>query len=625
MTVAPETERDLAHHTAHRGFEGEIHVNVPDLDACLREICGGNADFLDALKGMSSAYSEADREILIDQLVLCLRSFYVHQPMKWAKHAVDPVRALSALRWTCKGMGDLEFHTAVARIFKSLRDIHTAYILPEPYCSSVWFLPFTMGVHWEDRAPTILVDRTIEGFPETSFRRGAEILTWNGQDIERAVRAVGREESGSNSDAQFAVGLRMMTIRWLGGSIAPNSHWATLGYLEPGVPGGQGAARTYREIRLSWRKLFLHRSQDGASGWEIPLQAELVLEKDFDKSEERTKARKSRHHKPICADRHGLVLHSIAEKLYPPGRTTSGLVPVAEATGETIVALDTEMPQIFTAERRVLLVNDQPTSFGYLRIAHFMASEDDFVPEFKRLLEKVPPDRLIIDLRSNAGGNPYCADQAIHLLADRTIEPLPFEFLATPEANAWLQGPSASNDPDFSRWGMLVNDSVANGFMFSPSRTLADPKKANSGRRVYKGAVALLVNVMTYSTGDIFAALLKDHLVGPIIGEALLTGGGGADMMDHDEIVERAPEHLGYRRLPHGARMHLAIRRFLRVGADAGMPVEEAGVKADYVHLPTANDFFGRDRDLMHAALRKLSSWQPGDVSGTSEPCSRNG
>ncbi len=611
MTVSPETERNLAHESAHRGFGGEIRVSVPDLDDCLREICGDNADFLDALKGMTSDYTAADRELLIDQLILCLRSFYVHQPMKWTKHAVDPVRALSALRQRCIGMGDLEFHTAVARIFKSLRDIHTAYILPEPYCSSVWFLPFTLGVHWTEGSPTIVVDRTIAGFPDPGFRRGAEILTWNGQDIVRAIRAIGREESGSNRDAQFALGLRMMTIRWLGGSIAPNSHWVTLGYLEPGLPKGEGAPRPYREIRLSWRKLLLHRVRDSASGWEIPLQAALVLERDLDESAAPEKVQRRRHHRAVCADRHGLVLHAIAEQLYPPEPRPQGGTP-----DDTAEPLETAMPEIFTAERRALGVNEQPVTFGYLRIAHFMASEDDFVSEFKRLLARVPPDRLIIDLRSNAGGNPYCAERVMRLLTDRLIDPLPFEFLATPEANAWLHGPAASKDPDFRRWGALVNDSVANGFMFSPSRTLADPRKANAGRRVYKGGVALIVNAITYSTGDIFAALFKDHQIGPIIGEARVTGGGGADMMDHHEIVEFAPRRLGYRRLPHGARMHLAIRRFLRVGADAGMPVEEAGVSADHVHAPTAADFFGRDRDLMLEALRRLDEWQSGAPAG---------
>jgi C-terminal processing protease CtpA/Prc len=606
VTAHGDPAREQAHEAAHRGVNGEVRVSVPDLDSCLRAFCGENTDFIDALREMNSAFSAGERETLIDQLMLCLRSFYVHQPMKWAKHSVDPVHALTALRRTCGALGDLEFHTAIAHIFKSLRDIHTAYILPKPYSSSVWFLPFNLGAYRDDGTRRIVVDRTVSSFPEASFCRGAEILTWNDQDIERVVHAMGREESGSNHEAQFALGLRMMTIRWLGGSIPPSSHWVTIGYLDPITPGDDEAKRSYREIRLSWRRLLMQARQDGASQWEIPLQAALLLEKDIKSNKAGSSARR-KPRRPLCVDRHGLMLNILSERLFRDDSDPSVQPPTEVRSGDTIEPVETSLPQIFTPQRRVLSTDTGPMKFGYLGIAHFLIDEQSFVPEFMRLLKVLPSDQLVIDLRSNAGGNPLCAELVMQFLADRKITPLPFEFLATPEASVWLNG--AECDPDFARWGELVSNSVANGFMFSPSRTLTDPAKANKDGRVYKGSVALLVNAITYSTGDIFAALFKDHQVGPIIGEAEVTGGGGADMIDHTDIVAFAPKGAGFRKLPHGARMHLAIRRFLRVGASAGMPVEEAGVRVDYVHQPTIHDFLYNDRDLMVAALQKIKNW----------------
>ena len=597
MTDAKSVAARLrAHEEAHRGIDGAVRVEVPDLDACLAELGASRADFLDALSNMKSKYTTQDRLTLIDQLTISLEAFYVHSPMKWAKHAVDPVRALAGLRRICERMDDLEFHSHIARIFKALRDIHTAYVLPEPYRSSVWFLPFTLEAYFDpgDDHPRIVVDGTLPDFPIESFRRGAEILTWNGRAIEHAVRAVGREESGSNRDAQFANGLRMMTIRWLGGSIAPDSHWVTIGYLDPITRDGK--ERAYHEIRLSWTRLPAGKA---APDWMIPLQAAMFLDDKVEDDDATPTA-----HAPVSVDRRGLVLDSISRGLFV---RPAAEAYTAENDTDVIEAIETKRPEVFQAQRRVLQAYGKPVEFGYLRIFNFMVfPTSDFVDEFKRLLTKVPADRLILDLRSNAGGNPHCAEEVMQFLTPREIEPLPFEFLATPGADVWLHGSDPEADPDFGRWGPLVRDSVVNGFMFSPSRTLTSDAQANSTGQIYHGKVALLVDAITYSTGDIFAALFKDHEVGPIIGISQVTGGGGADMMMHDEIVERAPKEAGFKTLPHEAKMHLALRRYLRVGKSAGMPVEEAGVPVDVYHPPTFEDFHAHDSDLMRSALGAL-------------------
>lgn len=610
--MSPESPRldarYLAHEQAHRGVDGEVRVQVPDLDQCLTDLGSGQVDFLDELARMSSGYSTADRLALVDQLMLSLEAFYVHQPMKWAKHAVDPIRALSGLRRICERMEDLEFHTAVARIFKSLRDIHTAYVLPDPYRTSVWFLPFTLQAYFDpgDETPRIVVDGTLKGFPVESFRRGSEVLTWNGRAIEHAVRAIGREESGSNRDAQFANGLRMMTIRWLGGSIAPDSHWVTIGYLDP--ISETGAVREYHEIRLSWLQLPPVEEKANAPNWMIPLQAAMFLEERVAENRKAAPGGKSRH-APISLDRRGLIVDSISRSLYERAHGSAERSTAEAKVRETIESIESKRPEVFQAGRRVLDAYGKPIEFGYIRIFNFMVyPAKDFADEFARLLKAVPKDRLILDLRSNAGGNPHCAEEVMQFLTPKKIDPLPFEFLATPGADVWLHGKNPEDDPDFGRWGPLVRDSVYNGFMFSPSRTLTSSEDANSTGQIYFGKVALLVDAITYSTGDIFTALFKDHEVGPIIGISQVTGGGGADMMEHSEIVERAPEESGFRDLPKGAKMHLALRRYLRVGAAAGMPVEEAGVPVDYYHPPTLEDFRNHDSDLMRSALGALEN-----------------
>ena len=51
--------------------------------------------------------------------------------------------------------------------------------------------------------------------------------------------------------------------------------------------------------------------------------------------------------------------------------------------------------------------------------------------------------------------------------------------------------------------------------------------------------------------------------------------------------------------LPPGAGLRLAIRRSLRVGARAGIPVEDLGVRADHMRPVTRRDLLDANADLL--------------------------
>ena len=50
-------------------------------------------------------------------------------------HAVDPVQRLRLLQQRLDGYTERAFHNEMILIFIGLRDLHTNYILPEPYRS----------------------------------------------------------------------------------------------------------------------------------------------------------------------------------------------------------------------------------------------------------------------------------------------------------------------------------------------------------------------------------------------------------------------------------------------------------------------------------------------------------
>ena len=63
---------------------------------------------------------------------------YVHLPMKRAIHAIDPIQQLKLLRfqlaeWNADLESTIDFHRRMLSIFGSTRDLHTLYLLPEPF------------------------------------------------------------------------------------------------------------------------------------------------------------------------------------------------------------------------------------------------------------------------------------------------------------------------------------------------------------------------------------------------------------------------------------------------------------------------------------------------------------
>jgi hypothetical protein len=84
------------------------------------------------------------------------------------------------------------------------------------------------------------------------------------------------------------------------------------------------------------------------------------------------------------------------------------------------------------------------------------------------------------------------------------------------------------------------------------------------------------------------------------------TGAGGANVWTHGllkALRDLPPDaDTPYAALPRQADMRVAIRRTLRVGALAGTPVEDLGVRADVRHEMTRRDVLENNVDLLDAA-----------------------
>src|SRR5262245_31768288 len=93
--------------------------------------------FLNAAE-RKTTLSRRDRRRIVEQALLLMERNYVHLPMKRAIHAIDPIQQLKLLRfqlaeWNVPLESTLDFHRRMLSIFGSTRDLHTLYLLPEPY------------------------------------------------------------------------------------------------------------------------------------------------------------------------------------------------------------------------------------------------------------------------------------------------------------------------------------------------------------------------------------------------------------------------------------------------------------------------------------------------------------
>ena len=150
-------------------------------------------------------------------------------------------------------------------------------------------------------------------------------------------------------------------------------------------------------------------------------------------------------------------------------------------------------------------------------IDHFLQT---FSSEFIRLLDELPKDGLIIDVRGNGGGIILAGEQLLQLLTPAVIEPERMQFINTPLNLSIVRrhSPSPFSGFDLSPWLDSMEEAVRTGATYSRAFPITPPADANEIGQRYHGPVVLITDALCYSTTDIFAAGFQDHEIGVIIG-----------------------------------------------------------------------------------------------------------
>jgi hypothetical protein len=510
------------------------------------------ADFLQALK----PFEPEARYGLVEQALALLDGAYVHLRLKRAMHAIDPIQRLRLLQRRLNTFSDLQFHSELAAIFRSLRDLHTVYQLPDPFRGHVATLGFLVERCNERQQPVYLVTKVDPALEHAGFAGGVELHAWNGVPIDRAVELNAERQAGSNPDARLARGLEALTLRPLRTAPPPDERWVILEYRSAGAEPA--------EIRIPWRVAAAAQRAGRAQDPVSTITAVLGI----DAGNEATRQIKRRLFAPThAAEAQPQELDGV---LYTGARTISG------------------------------------RELAYLRLFSFnVPSARPFLEALAERLAGLPPNGLIIDIRGNPGGHILAAEGALQLLTRRPVVPARFSFTTTPLALELCQ-----TSPALAAWADSISAAVETGEAYSQPLPLSDPPQLAARLPRYPGPQVLVTDALCYSAADIFAAGFQDNALGPILGTARHTGAGGANVWTHDLLRRWLSDR--FEALPASASFRVALRRATRVGDRIGVPLEDLGVEADEVHELTRRDITDRNADLLVAAAGLLDRSSPG-------------
>jgi hypothetical protein len=524
----------------------------------------GEAPRLTDLLAAGTPLTFDERRLIVQQAQLMIEELYVHLPLKRAMHAVDPVQRLRLVERRLESYSDRRFHDEMISIFIGLRDLHTNYVLPAPFAGKIAFLPFRIEAFWEGDARRYLVTGVTPDLNAPPFGLGVGVTHWNGIPMDRAVSLNGERNGGSNVEARHARGLSSMTQRPMGLLSAPDEEWVDISFVAEGA---------VHQARFPWQVL--------------------------DPPAAPTAAVPSSHADPIGG---ALGLDALTEEVRRAQKTV--LAPDAIELEQTTAAEGVPADQLDTASTLpdVLQFRRVPGphgDLGYLRIRTFVVgnSIEAFLNEVVRILELLPQNGLIIDVRGNGGGIIAAGELMLQLLTPQTIEPEHLHFINTPLTFELTAHP----DSRFEPWHQSIGEAVETGTPFSDGLPLADGYReaCNSIGQRYFGPVVLVTDALCYSTTDIFSAGFQDHQIGPVIGSGN-TGAGGANVWTYADVLQALPTH--FKPLPKQASMRVAIRRTTRVGARAGDPLEDLGVVSDIVYKMTRRDLLQQNVDLIAKA-----------------------
>lgn len=488
---------------------------------------------------------------------------------------IDFPAALDSIDIT-EEMTNVEFHENMRNAFQLMDDYHSVFFAPEPLRTSVATLGFRAVKFFGEgsrRRRYIVNELPAELIPSnSSFGIGSELLLIDGVPIDKHILTLGKNSPASNLAAQIDSGISLVSFRGL--SIEPIPFNPTVDIVYLTTEGNR------KSITLPWffAKLNTQAAADTISHAVHPA------------------AHQPLHGRPNRmvfseADKRKLYEEVTAESLDITTRVVeNGRVPIKVSSNFT---------DRFTAE--VIPTNSGP--IGRFVIPDFGANVSlELALEIARILRLMPLNGLVMDLRSNSGGNGDYVKLLVESLVSETVPPNPSALRVSQLLQDVLLSVDTKTATAVEELIQLtpiiraLNTSLAIGEQFTGPITdvYSSESRERFVPRAYFGPVITLVDGTCYSAGDLYTSLQKDYGFSRVVGVSDNVGAGGASLSLYSQLAELFPQKI--KRVE--SEFTTAVLRFFRSGTSKGAIVENFGIKPDVRYYPTRNDALSDDCDL---------------------------
>lgn len=421
---------------------------------------------------LSSAliYSIPQRQRIVRQMKIVLEEFYVHLSLKEKQFGYDTIRALALLEVKLASLSDVEFFQSITQLVARTRDRHLTFYGNSGNGTRA-YLPFRIEKCWINSEETYVVS-TVANIPMQYLQKGAIVTHWNGIPIAKYIRLNANFFDGSNEAASLARSIEFLTNRPINRFSFPIESWVKLTFTVNSIPYEEKFDWQGFDVGLAPDHPFSGRALTGFGGDPDLIDAQqvkrsLFAPKSFD-TQQGGEAEQG----------FSLINSSVSNFAYRTNlQTASG-------------------------------------TFGYIRLWHFRAgSPDEILNAMVPVLDRMPKEGLIIDIRGNSGGWIAAGERLLQLFTPNTIVPTRFQFRVTEGTRRLMSVTSY-----FNQWTKSMEEAHLTGEEYTQGFPIeGTDADANQVGQRYFGPVLIITDALSFSTADMFTAGFIDHSIGKVL------------------------------------------------------------------------------------------------------------
>lgn len=403
------------------GDDATIDMCHPILSVCLQIMPQKLSTLLTSAN--TPALSLAEKRAAIDISAQVFQEINVNVQIYKSLYSFDIASALRGFAQDKRlsKLSNVQFHQSMATIFRQAHDLHCVYAPPPPFPRIISTLKFKVSIFYTSRQNDAsekprrrYMVSDLSPSNNSTLRLGAEILSWNGIPVDRAVRALGCLSYGSNDAARIARGVDLLTFRSFVADPIPKYEPVQIVFRLRGVKKAISMPWSYGDLEAS-----------------LGATPEMQILSRMHQSNQ------------IFPLGRGIGRSSDPNVIGESVETFNSSVRTIGKSRITI-PLKPEVADFFTAE----IIKTKSGRIGRIVLPSFAAAGDtlkSILKEMARVLKLMPRKGLIMDVRGNVGGSPEYvrAVAELYIGQDKSIDDQPIILRGSNITRQFIEGSPA--------------------------------------------------------------------------------------------------------------------------------------------------------------------------------------